>query len=129
MNGPVAVADHVSGAVVGGAGLLLVLWLLMPLLTSTSGVVSSSMANSVVARTHRQTPCPPPPDAVQALRTFVGDAPFPEVFEALRPTPDLGPPPEASGLTEQVADQVAASVTLVRASGCRLAPATGKLVS
>lgn len=129
VNGPVAVADRVSGAVVGGAGLLLVLWLLMPLLTSTSGVVSSSMANSVVARTLSNT-LPPPPDAVQALRTFVGDAPFPEVFEALRPTPDLGPPPEASGLTEQIADQVAASVVLVRANGCgRLQNGSGFVVA
>lgn len=129
VTGPLAVADRVSGAAVGGAGVLLVLWLLMPLLTSSTGVVSSAMANSVVARTLANN-LPEPPDAVQALRTFVGDAPFPEVFEALRPTPDLGPPPEGSGLTVQVADQVAGSVVLVRATGCgRLQNGSGFVVS
>jgi len=117
VSGPLAVADRTSGAAVGGAGVLLVLWLLMPMLTSSTGAVSSAMANSVVARTLANN-LPEPPDAIQALRTFVGDAPFPEVFEALRPTPDLGPPPEGSGLTADVAGQVADSVVLVQASGC-----------
>jgi S1-C subfamily serine protease len=117
VGGPMLVADRVLGAAAGATGVVVVLWLLMPLFTSSAGVVSATMANSVVARTLANQ-LPEPPDAVQALRSFVGDAPFPEVFEALRPTPDLGPPPEGSGLTGDVAQQVADSVVLVRATGC-----------
>lgn len=128
VGGPLALADRVLGAAVGGAGVVLVLWLLMPLLTSSTGAVASVMANSVVARTVVNN-LPEPPDAAQTLRTFVGDAPFPEVFEVLRPTPDLGPPPEASGLTAQVAQQVADSVVLVQATGCgRLQNGSGFVV-
>ena len=32
---------------------------------------------------------PNPPDTLEALRRIVGDDPFPEVFDALRPAPDV----------------------------------------
>ena len=35
--------------------------------------------------------CPTPPDSMQALRSLVGEDNYPQVFNALRPTPDLGP--------------------------------------
>jgi S1-C subfamily serine protease len=125
VSGPLVAADRALGAAAGAAGVLLVLWLLMPLLTGSTGAVSSAMTNSVVARTLANN-LPDPPDAAQALRGLVGDAPFPEVFESLRPSPDLGPPPDGTGLTAEVAQRVADSVVLVRATGCgRLQNGTG----
>lgn len=112
-----ASVDRVAGAAVGVGGVVVVVWLLLPLLTSSTGVVSSVVANSVVARTIANT-LPDSPDTVQALRNLVGDAPFPEVFEALRPSPDLGPPPVETGIDANTARQVADSVVLVRAAGC-----------
>ena len=40
---------------------------------------------------------PSPPDTSRTLRRLVGEH-FPQVFDALRPAPKLGPPPAASGL-------------------------------
>lgn len=124
-----ASVDRVGGAAVGVAGVVVVVWLLLPLLTSSTGGVSTLVANSVVARGIANT-LPDPPDTVQALRNLVGDAPFPEVFEALRPTPDLGPPPAETGIDANTARQVADSVVLVRATGCdRMQNGTGFAVA
>lgn len=128
-DGGVTHIDGVSGAVAGMVGLLAVLWLLMPVLGSASGWVAREAAGSSIARA-LDSSLPDPPDTVQALRAFVGEGGFPEVFEGLRQTPDLGPPPAETGLDRATADEVARSVVLIRGEGCqRIQNGTGFVVS
>lgn len=116
-GGPVRGADRLAGAVVGAAGVVAVLWLLLPVLASTPGLVSRAVVDSSVARGIDEW-LPEPPDAVQGLRVLVGDGLFPDVFEALRPTPDPGPPPASTGIDPSVSATVAAAVVRVEAQGC-----------
>lgn len=116
-GGPVRSADRAAGAVAGAAGVVAVLWLLLPLFASTPGVVSRAVVDSAAARAVDRW-LPDPPDAVQDLRALVGDGLFPEVFESLRPTPDPGPPPAATGIDPATSQAVAAAVVRVEARGC-----------
>jgi S1-C subfamily serine protease len=110
--------DGALGAVAGVAGLLAVVWLLLPILGDTTGGVAAEVHGSWVAR-QLDARLPEPPDAVQALRSVVGEDRFPQVFDALRPTPALGPPPASTGLDQATAVSVARSVVRVEGLACR----------
>lgn len=114
---PVRTADRVAGAAVGAVAVVALLWLMLPVLASTPGVVSRAVADSAAARAVDRW-LPDPPDAIQGLRALVGEGPFPEVFETLRPTPDPGPPPPETGIDEATSAQVVAAVVRVEARGC-----------
>jgi len=127
-DGTVAVADRILGAVAGVVGVVLIVWLILPLLVQTPGWVSRQTTNSAVAQTIDDH-LPRPPDTVLALRSFVGEQ-FPQVFDAMRPTPELGPPPESSGVSAAVAQQVARSVVKVEGEACnRIQDGTGFVVA
>jgi S1-C subfamily serine protease len=109
--------DRAGGAVAGGFGVLVAVWLLLPTLAEVPGTVSSQARNSYIARSVDSV-APDPPDTLNALRRLVGDTRFPDVFAALRPAPDVGPPPGQSGLSAAVAEQVAASTFRVEGEAC-----------
>ncbi len=113
----VRAVDRVAGAAVGAAGVVTVLWLMLPVFASTPGVVSRAVVDSAAAQAIDRW-LPDPPDAVQGLRALVGDGPFPEVIESLRPTPDPGPPPADTGIDPATSARVAAAVVRVEARGC-----------
>ena len=124
-RGPVRAVDRAGGALAGAAGVVAALWILLPVLASTPGPMSRSVTGSSVAQAVDRW-LPDPPDAVQGLRALVGDGPFPEVFEVLRPTPDPGPPPPASGLDPATSAEVASAVVRVEGRGCdRIQNGTG----
>lgn len=116
-HGGVTRLDGAAGAAAGMVGLLVVLWLLIPVMGSATGWMAREATGSSIARA-LDSGLPDPPDAMQTLRVFVGEGAFPEVFEGLRETPDVGPPPEGTGLSQEVTDRVAASVVLVEGHGC-----------
>jgi uncharacterized membrane protein required for colicin V production len=116
-DGPVRWVDRAVGAVLGIGGLLVALWLLLPTLADVQGVVSEQARGSVIAR-EVNARFPDAPDALQALRRLVGDNPFPRVFDALRPSPDPGVVPGASGLSDTLATRVAASTVKVEGEAC-----------
>jgi S1-C subfamily serine protease len=116
-DGPVRWVDRAVGAVLGIGGLLVALWLLLPTLADVQGVVSEQARGSVIAR-EVNARFPDAPDALQALRRLVGDNPFPQVFDALRPSPDPGVVPGASGLSDTLATRVAASTVKVEGEAC-----------
>lgn len=116
-HGGVTRLDGAAGAAAGMVGLLAVLWLLIPVMGSATGWMAREATGSSIARA-LDSGLPDPPDAMQTLRVFVGEGAFPEVFEGLRETPDVGPPPEGTGLSQEVTDRVAASVVLVEGNGC-----------
>ena len=119
--GPIRMVDRAVGAVVGGLGVLVLLWLLLPALSEVPGDVSAQVRESALARAVDRV-APTAPGPIQDLRNFVQEADFPRVFEDLRRAPSTGPPPEASGLDPDVEDRVAAST--VRISG----PACGRVL-
>ena len=86
--------DQVAGALVGGGGAS---WcqILLPTLAHVRGW-TSEQARSCRSPA-RADHLPNPPDTLEALRRIVGDDPFPQVFDALRPAPEVGAAPGASG--------------------------------
>jgi S1-C subfamily serine protease len=128
-DGPVRQADRGAGAVLGVIGVLVGLWLLLPTLASVPGWTAEQARGSRIAREVNDT-FPKPPDTIQALRRVVGDEPFPQVFDALQPAPDPGPPPAASGLTDAVASRAVQSVVKVEGIACnRIQEGSGFVVA
>jgi len=117
-DGSASRVDRGLGAVAGVAGVIVALWLLLPILADTPGWVARQASTSFIAQ-QIDDRLPEAPDAVQALRSLVGEDRFPDVFAALRPTPELGPPPAESGLSDATAAQVARSVVKVEGTACR----------
>lgn len=109
--------DRAAGAFAGVLGVLVGVWLLLPAVADVPGQVSRLSRQSRIAR-FIDSAAPAPPDTLQALRRLVGEGSFPQVFNALRPSPDIGPPPAESGLSPGVADRVAASTVRVEGQAC-----------
>ena len=128
-EGFVGRVDGVFGAVAGLAGLVAIVWLLLPVLAVAPAWVARPVTTSYAAQAI-DTWLPPPPDAVESLRDLVGDDPFPDVFDALRATPDLGPPPPETGISEVTSDAVARSVVKVEGEACsRIQDGSGWVVA
>lgn len=108
--------DRVVGAAAGVVGVVLLLWLVLPIIAEKSGWFAVQSRTSALAELVDER-LPEPPNA--ALRRFVNDGRFPRVFEALERAPDLGPPPEASGLPDAVIDAVIPSTVKVEGTACR----------
>ncbi len=121
--------DGLAGGVAGVVGVLALLWLTLPLLAATPGWVAEQAHGSTVAQ-NLDDRLPAAPDSMQALRSLMGEDNFPSVFDALRPTPDLGPPPAASGLSTETANRVSRSVVKIEGIACsRIQDGTGFVVA
>ncbi len=108
--------DKAAGAVAGLVGTFIFLWLLLPAISEVPGEVSRQARSSSIARALNEF-APRPPESMQALRQFVRDVNFPEVFADLRPSPRTGAPP-AQVLPSAVQTRVAASTVLVSGNAC-----------
>ena len=115
--GPARTVDRVIGALVGVLGVVVSVWLLLPSIADVPGTMARQARGSEIAHVIDRT-LPPPPDTLQALRRLVGKDNFPRVFENLRRTPNLGPPPAASGLDTAAANRVTASTVRVEGQAC-----------
>lgn len=115
--GPIRTVDRAVGAVVGALGVVCMVWLLLPAFSDVPGGAARLARNSAIARTIDRS-LPPAPDTLQALRSLVGETNFPRVFEALRPTPAVGPPPASAGIPVEVVNRVAASTVKVEGIAC-----------
>jgi S1-C subfamily serine protease len=111
------IADHALGAVSGLLGVAVALWLLLPTMGAAPGFFAEQTRQSVLARALDRT-FPPAPDTLVALRQLVGDDQFPQVFAALTPAPDLGPPPADSGLDPNLVAQVTPSTVKISGVAC-----------
>lgn len=121
-------ADHAAGGVIGVVGVLVVLWLLLPALAHIPGGMAEQARGSAIARQVSET-LPAPPDTMEALSRMVGDEPFPQVFEALRPAPDVGGAPPSTGLSDGVVAAVTRSTVKVTGVACsRLQEGSGFFV-
>lgn len=109
--------DHTLGLCLGAFGVLAVVWLLLPTLAAVPGLSAQMARGSLVARTIDRV-TPPPPDAADTVRRLVGGNGFPQVFDALRPAPDLGPPPATLALSPEIQARVAQSTVKVESHAC-----------
>ena len=109
--------DRAAGAVAGAAGLLVALWLLLPTMADVPGNAARLVRGSRVAQAIDEH-APEAPDTLQALRRLVGEGQFPQVFAALRPAPDVGPPPASSGIAPAVLATTTAGTVKVEGRAC-----------
>ncbi|MCU1498320.1 MAG: hypothetical protein JWM47_2273 [Acidimicrobiales bacterium] len=114
--GPARRVDAAVGAVAGLVGVAVTLWLVVPAMVDVPGWPARAARGSVLVRTVDRL-LPEAPDPNRSVRRLLGDR-YPRVFEALRPTPDLGPPPASSGLSQELADRVIPSTVLVTGEAC-----------
>lgn len=110
--------DHVVGAVAGAVLVLAAAWLILPLMADTPGWPAEQARSSAIGGWLTDY-LPGPPDAVLAVQGFVGDDQFPQVFDSMRRTPDLGPPPTATGISAELGEQIVQSVVKVEGVACR----------
>lgn len=110
--------DRGLGAGAGAIGVLIGLWLLVPLMADVRGWFAIQARTSLFAELVDER-FPEPPDTMATLRRLVGGDQFPRVFDALQPAPDLGPPPTAPGIPQAVIDAVVPSTVKVEGVACR----------
>lgn len=109
--------DQVAGAAAGMAGVLVLLWLILPTMASVPGWPARQARTSELAGWLHDT-LPEAPDAFLALRQLVGEDRFPEVFDALQPAPDVGPPPAATGISAALSERIIPSTVKVEGVAC-----------
>lgn len=114
--GPARWVDRVVGAVVGAAGVFVVLWLLIPSLAQVPGWPAQAVTDSSISRLVSRA-MPPPPSALQLLRRLVGNG-NPEVFSVLQPGRASGPPPADIPMSAAVAQAVLNSTVKVQGEAC-----------
>jgi S1-C subfamily serine protease len=115
--GPLRHVDRAAGGVAGMVGVLVTIWLLTPSMADVPGWPARQARTSRVAETVSNW-FPRPPDALAALRHFVGDERFPGVLGPFQAAPDVGPAPVASGLSPEVIARVTASTVKVQGDAC-----------
>ncbi|HEY2430019.1 MAG TPA: CvpA family protein, partial [Acidimicrobiales bacterium] len=115
--GPLRTVDDAVGAAVGLLGVLVAVWLLLPSMADVAGWPARQARNSSVAR-FVDREFPRPPDTLQALRRLVGSQAFPEVFNALAPSVNAGPPPAASPLAAPLVARIEQSTVKVEGQTC-----------
>jgi S1-C subfamily serine protease len=116
-TGPLQTVDDGVGAAVGLLGALVLVWLLLPSMAAVPGWPAREARNSTIARWIDRT-FPSAPDTLEALRRRIGDEAFPQVFNALAPSINAGPPPATSGLSPAVISSVSASTVKVDGLAC-----------
>jgi S1-C subfamily serine protease len=109
--------DRAAGAVVGGGGVLVAVWLLLPAMADVQGGAARLVRDSSIAEAIHDV-APDPPDAVATLRDLVDESGIPRVFDDLRRAPETGPPPAASGISTEVLQRAAASTVRVESEAC-----------
>lgn len=111
-------ADRAAGSIAGVVGVLIALWLLLPMLASVHGWTARSARGSLLARAVDGS-FPEPPNATRVVGRLVDERAFPRVFNALKPAPDAGQPPVDPGLDPKVVDRVKASTVKIQGEACR----------
>jgi S1-C subfamily serine protease len=110
-------ADRVAGVAAGLVGVLIGVWVLMPLMADVPGWWARQARTSAIAEWVDDR-FPEPPDTVDTLRRLVGEDQFPRVFEALESSPDVGPPPTSRNITQPVVDAVVPSTVKIEGAAC-----------
>ena len=113
------VLDSVGGSLLGVLGVVVILWMLVPLMSMTEGWVASTTRGSTFARAVSDH-LPEPPEQLRDLERSLANGNFPELFANLRPSPELPPPPEGSSVDPDRLGFLAASAARVQGLACGL---------
>ena len=125
----VEVSDRIAGAAIGGLGVFVMFWLLVPTLAAVPGWTADQIDDSLLTRTFVER-LPTPPDTLGALRHAVGDDAFPMVFAESPVMGDPGPAPLAHQLSPRVEELVSDSIVRVWAASCgRFQEGTGYVIA
>ena len=125
----VEVSDRVAGAAIGGLGVFVMFWLLVPTLAAVPGWTADQIDGSLLTRTVVER-LPEPPDTLGALRDAVGDDAFPLVFAEAPVIADPGPAPTSHQLTPRVEELVSGSIVKIWAASCgRFQEGTGYVIA
>lgn len=116
--GPARQADRVIGAGVGALGVLVILWLVIPSVSTVPGWPSRAVYGSSISRWVSRN-FPTPPGALEVLRRLIGNE-APQVFSVLQPSAPVGLPPVASPLSAALTATVKASTVRVQGQACGL---------
>ena len=120
-------ADHLGGALAGVAGTLVIVWLLVPAGADMAGWQARAVRESRIAAALTDS-LPAAPDATRTLRRLLGDG-YPQVFEGLDRSPEVGPVPGETGLTQEQAQGISGSIVKVVGEACgRIQEGTGWVV-
>ncbi len=112
-------ADRAAGAAAGALGILVAVWILVPLMADVPGWFAAEARSSAVAGWVADV-FPDPPDTVDTLRRLVGEEQFGRVFsDVFQPAPDVGPPPTTTNISQAVVDSVVTSTVKVEGIACR----------
>lgn len=109
--------DRSFGGFAGLIGVAVSVWLLLPAMADVPGWPASQARNSSVGRFVLSV-FPDPPDTLEAVRRLLNPDRFPQVFSALQPTPNVGPPPADLALDPAVYDRVVLSVARIEGVAC-----------
>jgi S1-C subfamily serine protease len=122
--------DRVAGAGAGVVGVLVLIWVLLPLMADVPGWFAAQARSSAVAGWVDDR-FPEPPDTVDTLRRLIGDEQFGRVFtDVFQPAPDLGPPPTSTNIPQAVVDAVVPSTVKVEGIACsRIQEGSGFVVA
>lgn len=112
-------ADRAAGAGAGVLGVLVAVWILLPLMADVPGWFAAQARSSTVAHWVSDR-FPEPPDTVDTLRRLVGEDQFGRVFtDVFERAPDLGPPPTSTNIPQPIVDAVVLSTVKVEGVACR----------
>ena len=114
---PARFLDRSGGAVAGVVGVLVELWLFLPIIAQVPGVAAQQARSSWILNTIDER-APRPPDASRAVRNLIADGRIPDVFDDLRPAPEVGPPPAEVPVPAEVVARAVASSSNIEADGC-----------
>lgn len=109
--------DRLAGAVIGGLGVFVMFWMLVPTLASVPGWTADQVGDSLLTREVVER-LPEPPDTLGVLRDAVGDDSFPSVFANAPVIGDPGPAPDSHLLTPRVQELVSRSIVKVWSASC-----------
>lgn len=109
--------DAIGGAALGVFGVVVLVWLVVPVMADTAGWPSAAARGSTIIRALSDH-LPNPPSQITELERELTGGEFPQVFAGLREAPELPPPPAGSPIGEELLGQTSASTVQLRAAAC-----------
>lgn len=109
-------ADRLAGAALGGFGVLVVVWMVVPALLATSGWPARSIHSSSIVRAVDEIG-PRQPESLRELGRQIADSGFPQILDPEARSTDPGPAPN-SGLGAAVDARIRPSVVKVEGQAC-----------
>ncbi len=122
-------ADRWGGLALGVLSAVVVLWLLAPVMRTSTGWIGD-LADGSAVMSWSEDALPEPPDAIEAVELLIGADRYPSVFDREVAPPDVGPPPVDVALQPGVTALVEQATVRVLGDACgRTQQGSGALVA